>query len=452
MASELRINGPGIVETIVGLPRFWRDEVHELRALHAKYGDVCEVGLAGIRNLILCHPDAIEGVLLKHAKHFTKDYQTAELSDFLGQGLLTSEHEHWKRHRRMAAPFLTRKHIRSYADDVTERTAQMIELMVQETQDKGQTDLHQGMMRLTLDIVLDTLFGVDIDPEDYHVIHHGVTMAMEYFDLKNHTYRRFLPMRTPGPNRLRYRQAMNALDEVLYRLIDQKRKTLNEDDNDLLSRLILAVDGDQQLSNAELRDEAMTMVVAGHETTALACLYAILLLHDRNRDFLAALRETEGTVSKDVNTYLDGELDHSKALVKESMRYIPPAWVVGREAQSDVQMDGFVITKGMQVYMPQCVVHRDERWFDDPETFLPERWLDPDFETNLPRFAYFPFGGGPRTCIGNHFALMEATLILAKLLDETEIEVATHFDDLAFTPSITLRPAQPVWVSVHTRN
>jgi cytochrome P450 len=196
----------------------------------------------------------------------------------------------------------------------------------------------------------------------------------------------------------------------------------------------------------------MTMVVAGHETTALACAYAVVLLHDRNRAFLQELRANEGPVAKDVSAYLDGKLEHSKALVKESMRYIPPAWVVGREAQEDVEIEGFIIRKGTQVYLPQCVVHRDPRWFDDPESFLPQRWLEPEFEDNLPRFAYFPFGGGPRTCIGNHFAMMEATLILAKILDETELEVETHFDDLSFTPSITLRPAQPVWVSAHMRD
>ncbi len=245
----------------------------------------------------------------------------------------------------------------------------------------------------------------------------------------------------PTPRNLAMNRAVKQIDELLYRIITKRRAS--EPRDDLLGTLLAAQDDEgARMSDEQLRDEAITLSLAGHETTALALAHTLYLLSkhpDVERRLHAEIASVLGgrlPTAADVRA-----LPYTECVLKETMRLYPPAWTTGREVAEEVEIGGYVIPKGAQILASQWVVHRDPRWFPNPEGFDPDRWA-PDRARDLPRFAYFPFGGGPRVCIGNHFAMMEATLILAILVQRFRIELHPG-QRLALRPTATLRQAGP---------
>jgi len=421
-----------------------RDQIGFLTRAVRQYGDVVRLRLGNSTTYLLVNPEHIDYVLHSHAENFMKDRLTRWLIPLVGQGLLTSEGELWRRQRRLAQPAFQRQQIERYAAVMVDHTERMLE-----TWREGQVrDPHQDLMHLTLGIVARTLFSAELGGAA-GIVGESIEIVMNYFMSPMRWFG--IRERLPLPSTRRYRQAIQRIDDLIYGIIHRRRDS-GEDPGDLLSRLLAARDEQGNgMTDRQLRDEAVTLVLAGHETTALVLFYTFYLLArspevERRlatelRDVLAGRAPTAGDVAN---------LRYTEWVVRETMRLYPPAWTIAREALADCEIGGYHVPKGTQMFLPQWLVHRDGRWFDDPESFRPERW-DNDLLKRLPRCAYFPFGDGPRICIGNHFAMMEAVLILATIARRYHLSVQPG-QRLELLPSITLRPRHALGMRLQTQD
>jgi cytochrome P450 len=404
--------------------------------------------------IALFDPKAIEQVLVTQHGAFEKDRYTADLRRVLGTGLLTSEGEPWRRSRKLIAPSFQRGEVAVYGPVMVERAREFVRAL----EPGAVFDVHSALMHLTLDILVRALFGTEVaraaeverllEP----MLHDYVPPAV--------AWRLLLPEWLPLPSRARLARCRSELDAILLELLAERRARASDEagsdgaekgrpaSNDLLGRLMLAGDAEGGLSEAALRDEAMTLFLAGHETTALSLTYALRLLaqHPREKqrlvDELTQVLEGRAPTLKDLP-----QLRYSRAVLDETLRLFPPAWAIGREPREDVVVAGIAIPRGTQIIVCPWVMHRDARFFADPDRFWPERWLT---EPAPPRFAYLPFGAGPRVCIGSHFALAEAALVLAVLLQSADFQLVPQ-PDLDPMPTVTLRPRGPVLMRTELR-
>jgi cytochrome P450 len=401
------------------------------------YGDVgtWRVGRRVVHGI--SDPVLIEKILVQHAGSFVKDPVTRLLTDVLGNGLVTAEGEAWKTGRRRMGPAFQREQLSHYADLMVDSTQSWVDGL----RSGDRVELHPAMGELALEIVVRTLFGARPNAKLREV---GATVGvlMHSFEHYLRSWQRLLPDAMLGPARWRIHRQAEKLNAVLLEIVRERRASPQRG-YDVLSRLLEARDADGAMTDTELRDEAITIFVAGHETTALALTFALYLLgwHPAEREAIA--HEARAVLGSRTATYADlPQLVRTKAALQEAMRLYPPVYAMGREATAEVDLGAVVLPKGAIVVMAQWVVHRDPRWYRDPEAFRPERWLDHSLDGN-PKFAYFPFGGGPRVCIGNQFAMMEAVLVLATIarhLDWTNDEVP----DLPLATAVTLRPTYPL--------
>ena len=394
------------------------------------HGDVVKVALGPMKATLVSHPALVEDILVTRNKLWRKDhYLRTSLRPILGEGLLSSEGDFWRRQRRLAQPAFHRERIANYGAIMVEQSEKLAALW----RDGEERDLHADMMRLTLEIVARALFGANVDEhamdvgEAVHAILAHVSDPLELF----------LPFlkRFPMPRRRLFKRAIERLDAIIYGLIEQRRKR-DADSNDLLSMLLQARDEDgSRMSDVQLRDECMTVFLAGHETTALALSWTWHLLskHAHVREKLEA--ELDAVTAPDIS-----KLRYTQHVVSEALRLYPPAWSMGREALEDLELGGYRIRRGENVWFCPWSIQSDRRWFDDPEQFKPERWEN-DLHKRLHRYAYFPFGGGPRLCIGQSFAQMEAVFILATLARRFRAKVV---EEPTPDPSVTLRPKHGV--------
>jgi len=386
--------------------------------------------------------EAIEQVLVTQHAAFEKDRFTNDLTRVLGDGLLTSDGDVWRRHRKLMAPSFQRNEIAAYGAVMSERARAFVE-----RQPLGvEFDVHSAMMNLTLDILVRALFGTEVKhaPD----VERLLEPVMRDYLPPAVAWRLLLPEWVPLGSRRRLARARRELDAILLELIAERRRVNAGDASDLLGRLMTVADAEGSLSEAALRDEAMTLFLAGHETTALSLTYGLRLLAQHPRERQALVAELEQVLGGRTPTLRDvPNLPYTRAVLDETLRLFPPAWGLGREPRSDVVVAGVAIPKGTQVILCPWVMHHDERFFAEPNRFWPERWLS---QPAPPRFAYMPFGAGPRVCIGSHFALAEAMLVLAVILQSVELEL-TPQPELALMPSVTLRPRGPVLMRLHPR-
>jgi len=377
-----------------------------------------------------CVPEQIEQVLVQTGKEYRKGY--AETLGILGNGLLTSEGDFWQRQRKLAAPSFHQKRITSYSETMSRYTLQHIE----NWQDGDLLDLHEEMTNLTLKIVCKTLFDEEIGGRTEDV-GEALAFLLEYF-IKNLLYPNLLPAWIPTPNRKKAKTATLLLKDIITTIIQEHKSDLKKDD--LLSTLIAAEDEDgKKMTDQQLQDEVMTLFLAGHETTASTLSWSFYLLSrypEARKKFLAEMQ----TVLSGRNPIFEDlpRMPYADAVVKESLRLYPPAWRVTRQPVEDVELGGYLVPAHTVVFMPQWIVQRDKRYFKDPNEFVPERWLSEETKS-LPKFAYFPFGGGPRICIGNSFATMEAIIVLVTVSQKFLVDV---LPDWKIVPkaSVTLRP------------
>jgi cytochrome P450 len=409
-----------------------RDPLSIMPKLAREYGDIVTMRYYNFRVYFVSHPDYIEQVLVSDNRKFIKGRVLRKNKQLFGNGLLTSEGDFWLRQRRLAQPAFHRARIASYGGTMV----RYAERLLAEWKDREERDIHAEMMRLTLQIVAKTLFDADVDGEAKQV-GRALVALMEF----NSDFRKLLltPTWLPTPRKIRATIATWRLDKIIFRFIAERRAS-GKDSGDLLSMLLAARDEDgSRMTDRQLRDEAITIFLAGHETTANALSWTWMLLA-QNPDVEAKLHaELDAVLAGRAPSVEDlASLRYTGHVITESMRLYPPAWGMARVAIEDVEIGGYPIPKGCGVSLAQWVVHRDPRWFDAPEQFRPERW-EGDLLKRLPRFAYFPFGGGPRQCIGNNFAVMEATLLLATIAQKFRVRLVPGHQVVPM-PSITLRP------------
>lgn len=399
------------------------------------HGDLVGYHVGMIRFVQLGHPDLIESVLVGRHKECVKDQITASLDLLLGKGLLTNEGDAWRAQRKLLAPSFQPRHLGAYAASMVAHTDRAADALTD-----GVHDVHHMMTGITLGIVLETLFGADPADTTAPVQQVGAIMEayVKEFERMHFGAARLIPGFVPGGPIARTRRIAKDLDVIFRDLLRVRRE--HPPGDDMLSRMLEARDEQGQgMSDAQLRDEAVTMFMAGHETTAVALTYALYELA-RHPEYMARIRaEVDAICPGRAPTAADvGKLTFTDAFFKETMRLYPPAWIIGREVARPFELGGVTVRPGTQILMSQWVVHRDPRWFADPEAFTPDRWLD-GLAKRLPAFAYFPFGGGPRICIGNHFAMMEGILVLAALARRLDV-TPTPDHILELTPAVTLRP------------
>ena len=431
-----RAPGPPGIYGVRNVMRFAREQLAFLRELADEHGDVAEMLVLGTPFFLVSHPDLIEALLVKHARIMGRDDYVVVLERVLGKGLLTSDGELWKRQRKLMSQAFVPKRIHAYGQAMVRVT----DTALAPWRDGQEMNLHREISRVTMEVVADVLFGAGISKSDVQLVSDSMETINELLANSPEAIAR-LPAWVPTPRNLRSNRAVERIDALIYRIIAARRSAPARDD--LLGTLLSAQDDEgTRMSDQQLRDEALTLFLAGNETTEHALAHTLYLLSkhpDVERRLFAELDAVLGgrlPTADDVRA-----LPYTERVLKESMRLYPPAWTVGREALEELELGGHVIPKGAQILTSQWVVHHDPRWFPNPEGFDPDRWL-PERSRSLPRFAYFPFGGGPRTCIGNHFAMMEATLILAMIASRWRVELMPG-QRLELRPSVTLRQAGP---------
>ena len=426
--------------------RFTRDRLKFLVDLGQMGEDVTCFRLGGQPFYFVNHPDYVRDILITHHRRFMKGRALQIAKLVVGEGLLTSEGAVHLRQRRLMQPAFHSQRIADYATVMTDCADRQAGAWTDDTT----LDISEEMMRLTLAIVGRTLFSADVEGEARE-LGQALSTVLKSFN------RYLMPLseyyrRLPLPFNIRAARAKERLDETIYRIINQRRIS-GDDAGDLLSMLLLAqdVEGDgARMSDTQVHDEAITLFIAGHETTAQALTWTWYLLSlnpDIERRFHAELDAVIGERSPTVADLR--ELTFTKRILTESMRLYPPAYAMGRKALEDCPIGPYTLPKGATVLMSQYTLHRDARFFLEPEQFNPDRWT-PEFEATLPKLAYFPFGGGVRKCIGEQFALMEGVLLLASLGRNWQFRV-TQGHPVEPYPSITLRPKFGVKMTVQTR-
>ena len=411
-----------------------------------EYGDVVQVRYLHIPICLVMHPRDIESVLITNAGNFTKSADYRALARVLGNGLLTNEGKPWQHQRSLIQPAFRRENILTYAQVMTNATHQMLDNWT----DGESRNVHEDMMALTLQIVAQCLFGAEVTGVAERV-GKAMKVVTDRF-LTDAAQAMLLPFDLPdffAPSRSR---AINDLNKIIQNIL-QARRGSNQPRGDLLDTLLQVRDAEgQPMSDAQLRDEVMTLFLAGHETTALALSWTCFLIAQNPEIEAKLVEELRGVLGDRGPTVEDiPRLRYTEMILKESMRLYPAVWGIGRRAIADCEIGGYRVAAGTNLFVFQFLTHRDPRFFPNPDTFDPERWReDPVRAGKIPRFAYFPFGGGPRVCVGAAFAMLEATLLLAMIQQKFHIDLIPGHS-VKPVASVTLRPQDGIHVTLHRR-
>jgi cytochrome P450 len=420
----------------------WRNPLGLLLETRRRYGDVARLRFGPYRCYLLNDPDAIKHVLVDNAKNYQKSRNYIGLKAVLGEGLLTSEGELWRRQRKLAQPAFHRSRLEGFAQTMVRATGDLLTRW--EAEGNGATFcIHAEMMRLTFRIVGLTLFSTEVD-SDASDVGRALDVAMHWANERAETLLR-VPTAIPTPANVRFRRAMKTLDEVVYRVVRDRRER-GPGENDLLDMLLSATDEEgRPMNDRLLRDELITMVLAGHETTANLLTWTLVLL-SRHPDIERRVRDEARAVLGRAEPTLAHvkDLSYTRSVLEESLRLYPPAWEFERQAIAVDDVGGFDIEAGAIMMISPFVLHRHEGLWSNPEGFDPDRFAPANADSRG-KYTYLPFGGGARTCIGNQFAMMEAQIILAMIVRAFRIDVDPSHP-IEPEPVITLRPKNGIIV------
>jgi len=448
MNSSKRIFPPGPKRTLPlsGMLSYRHGPLPHFQKLASEFGDISYFTIGPQEAFFLNHPDLIKDVLVTNNQNFHKGLVLQRAKRLLGEGLLTSEGEFHRRQRRLAQPAFHRQRIASYATDMTEYASRTS----QRWKDGDTLDISEEMMRLTLGIVGKTLFDADVE-SDATEVGEAMKVVIELFDTLTVPFYNLIS-KLPLPHLRRFDAARSRLDRIIFRLIEDRR-LIGKDRGDLMSMLLMAQDEEHDggsMNDKQLRDEVMTIFLAGHETTANALTWTWYLLSEHP--------EIEEQLHYELKNVLNGRppsiadvasLQYTEMVLAESMRLYPPAWATGRLAIVDCEIGGYFVPKKSLIVFSQFIMHRDGRYFIDPLKFDPQRWT-PEARESRPQFSYFPFGGGSRRCIGESFAWIEGILLLATLAQEWQLRLVPEHP-VALRTGITLRPKHGMRMTLRKR-
>lgn len=429
--------GPRGYPVLGMLPQLRSDPIRTFLDAADEYGDIVHLKAGPYHGYLVSDPAHIKHVLQDNARNYHKSPLYDRLRDGIGNGLLTSEDSFWLRQRRLAQPAFHRQRLAGMTGAMVDCTQRMLERWDAIAVQSGTVDLVGEMMSLTQAIIVRTMFSTDLGPaadvvnRTWPIINQRI--GETFWSTK-------LETELPLPANLRFRRALRELEDVVYSIIRERRRS-SRDEPDLLSMFLSARDEEtgESMSDRQLRDEVMTMLLAGHETTSLALswTYYLLSAHPDVEQRLAD--EVERVTGGSVPVYADVEpLTFTRMVLEESMRLYPPAWGFSRLALGPDRIGDYAVAKGSIVFVIPFVVHRRPNLWPEPERFDPERFA-PGRDAARHRFAYIPFGGGPRGCIGNHFAMLEAQLIVAAIAQRYRVQL-TPGQTIRAEPLITLRP------------
>ncbi len=416
------------------------------------YGDVVQFDLGPTRTYMVTDPGEIERVLVSEDHKYHKPtFQGDALGELLGDGLLLSEEETWRHQRQLAQPAFAPGRLQ----ELDERMVEHTETMLADWRDGQQRDVEVDMASVTVTIIVDAMLGAHLDDRRTRVVRENLEPLGRRFEPD--PLRPLIPEWAPTRENREYQAAIDRLEGILDEIVAERRGTQydapdpgadRDQPMDLLSILLRAQDQGEQ-TDEQIRDEMMTMLLAGHDTTALALTYAWYLLAEHPgaaSRFHAELDDVLGGATPTAETVQ--QLEYTDRVLQEALRLYPPVYAIFREPQVDVKLGGYRVPADSAVLLPQWIVHRSPRLWDDPETFDPDRWLEAD---DRPRFAYFPFGGGPRHCIGKSLSLLEAKLILATVGQRYHLDRVGE-GPLELRPSLTLHPKDGMEMRLHRRD
>jgi len=436
--------GPTYILPYRLIRKFLHEPLKLLIDISHTYGDIAHFKFGSQNVYLLNNPDYIEDVLVTNYKKFIKSRGLQVSKRLLGNGLVTSEGEYHDLQRHLIQPTFYPKRIKTYSDMMIKQANDMCNSW----HDGAILDIHKEMTKLTLAIICKTVLGYDIDPE-HDEVGDALLTCMKYFNRLLMPFGELIEKIPLLPINKGFQKAKKDLDSIVYSIIKEHRKKLDKGDDteshdDLLLTLLQAQDeeaGIGRMTDEQLRDEVMTIFLAGHETTANALTWTYYLLSE-NPLIETRLQEELYSIFGNSRTPITVDdvpkLQYTEKVLTESMRLFPPAWALGRQAIDDYKVGGYSVPKGSIILMSQYVMHRDPRYFPEPDRFNPDRWTE-EFKKQLPRFSYFPFGGGIRGCIGEPFAWLEGILLIATICRQWRLKhVPSHKVELK--PLITLRP------------
>ena len=467
---------------------FLRDPLTVLHNLSKEYGDISHFKFGGQHIYLINHPDYIKDVLVTYNNNFIKSRGLQLAKRILGEGLLTSEGELHHSQRQLIQPIFQPDEISKYANIMTDYAQDISSRWNDDHHDT--IDIHREFMHLTLAIVSKAFFNVSIEESETKEIDQYVTTLIEYFNRARIPFAGIIE-KLPLPNNMRFRHAKKQLDTIIYRIIDSHRRNSNSNHHhnkqdgsyphkDLISLLLqgqidayISANENNKSANKrnnnkidniintnnkqQLRDNVTTIFLAGHETVANALTWTFYLLSQNPKEEKMLHNEVDSVLDDDNNddhrvpTVKDiPNLEYTERVFAESMRLYPPAWAIGRQAMNDCKIGDYVIPAGSSILMSQYLMHRDPRYFPEPERFDPERW-NPQEKAKRPRFSYFPFGGGPRSCIGEPFAWMEGILVIATIARRWKMTIIPEHP-VILQPLVTLRPKYGMQMRLIDRN
>lgn len=431
---------PGL-SLIKALLEFGRTPLEFCLKCAQEYEDIVSLSIGSAKTYLFNHHSLIEEVLSKQNQNCIKDISYRALEDVLGNGLLLSHGDTWKYHRRLMQSALTRDRLTNYAASIVADT----NLMLNNWRSGDIIDIHREMSLLTIKVIMQTMFGVKATTTAEEITDALNVIMLQYSSQAEMFY--LLPTWLPTLGNLRGNKAKKQLNKIVEDIVEQRKQ--HTKDNVLSTMLSAEDEGGNKLSDKELRDEVITLLIAGHDTTANALTWTLMLLAQNPQVEAKLVAEVQSVLQNRLPTMDDiPQLAYTEMVIKESMRLYPPAWILGRELINDCNIGGHDFTRGTVIYFSQWAVHRDAGFFDCPEQFNPDRWSD-NLEQHLPRCVYFPFGAGARVCIGKAFSMMEATLILAMVMQKFHLTLPEQKIELL--PSLTLRPKQGLKMAITLR-
>jgi cytochrome P450 len=447
VATIARPSGPpGALPVLGHFPAYARDPLGFMTRVTTDYGGVAPIRLGPSPALLIADPSAIEEVLVVRNRDFRKSRVEHRIGTVVGKGLVLAEGDVWRQHRRLVQPAFHRDRITGWGDIMVGEA----DSAVRSWRDGDVLDLHAEMTALTLAIVARTILGSELQPDDVATVRAAVAPLEDHFDSRFNSLAFFVPDWLPTPGNRRMRAAVQRLDRIVYRLIRSRRASEGRGD-DAISMLVEASRAPaDRLSDRELRDEVMTLFMAGHETTSLALTWSLYLVGIH----AGADRALDGELAAVLDGRLPNvgdipQLRYTEAVVLEALRLYPPAYALSREAIVATSVAGHSLPSRGIAFISIWATHRRPDLFDDPVSFRPERWLE-GLARHLPRGAYLPFAEGPRKCIGASFAMQEAILALATIAQRVRLRPVDD-QPVRLRPAVTLRPAEPIRMTVAAR-